>query len=113
MNMSVGESTFDGINFGVRRRLEKDLAERVVLAVEGDGPRRSGRRRTDDEPGAGLDRPVRATCSVARRSARTRAQDLAERGRPAAVGIYASPIFTYRSALPLLTSMGMTTTSMA
>ena len=74
MNMSIGERTFDGINFGVRRRMDqRHPAERVVLAGRRRGPRRARRRRADHQPGAGLDRPAAPTCSRARRRAPTRA----------------------------------------
>ena len=63
------------------------LAERLVLAVEGGGPRRLRRRRADDEPGAGLDRTRTRDVQWGPAAAHRRApQGHGERGVPAARG---------------------------
>ena len=88
MNMSVGvEQVPGGINFGVRRRMDHGVsAERVVHAVEGHGPRRPRHRRADDQPGAGLDQPVRRRAVRTLGAHRRAPQGHDQRDHPGAVG---------------------------
>ena len=60
LNMSVGRSTYQGINFGVRRRMDHGIQlSALVLAGESQGAGRPVAGRADDEPGAGCVRPLR------------------------------------------------------
>ena len=73
MNMSIGSSTYDGINFGVRRRMDQGIQLNAWYTLsKADRPRRARRRRADHQPGAGLDQPVcrRAVRPSARTDAR-------------------------------------------
>ena len=73
MNMSVGESTFDGINFGVRRRLDKGISLNAWYSLsKATGLGGLGVDELTTQPGAGLVQPLCATCSSVLRSARTR-----------------------------------------
>ena len=66
MNMSIGESRYDGINFGIRRRMTNGIQMNAWYTLaKAEGTRRPGGRRADDQPGAGLDRPAgRRACSA-------------------------------------------------
>jgi hypothetical protein len=102
MNMSVGESTFDGINVGVRRRMDRNISLNAWYSwsnAEGLG-------------GLGVDE---LTTNLVQDSldpyadvqwgpaARTDARHKITLSAVVQLpwGVYASPIFRYRSALPL------------
>ena len=107
MNMSVGESTFDGINFGVRRRLDKGISLNAWYSLS----------KATGLGGLGVDE---LTSNLVQDSFNpygdvqtgpSQRTDARHKISLSAViqlpwGFYASPIFTYRSALPLFTSYG-------
>ena len=65
MNMSIGQSTYDGVNFGVRRRMNHGIQLNAWYSLsKADGPRRPGGRRADDEPRAGFDATRSSTCRL-------------------------------------------------
>ena len=102
MNMSVGASKFDGVNFGVRRRMDKNISLNAWYSLS----------KATGLGGLGLDE---LTTNLVQDSFHPYADD---QWGPAArtdarhkitlsaviqlpYGIYASPVFRYRSALPL------------
>ena len=107
MNMSVGESTFDGVNFGVRRRMDKGISLNAWYSLS----------KATGLGGLGVDE---LTSNLVQDSFNpygdvqfgpSQRTDARHKITLSAVvqlpwGIYASPIFTYRSALPLFTSYG-------
>ena len=107
MNMSVGESTFDGVNFGVRRRIDKGISLNAWYSLS----------KATGLGGLGVDE---LTSNLVQDSFNpygdvqlgpSQRTDARHKITLSAViqlpwGIYASPIFTYRSALPLFTSYG-------
>jgi hypothetical protein len=102
MNMSIGASKFDGVNFGIRRRMDKNIQLNAWYQwsnAEGLG-------------GLGLDELTTNLVQDATKpladvqwgpSARTDARHKVSISAVIQLpwGIYASPIFRYRSALPL------------
>jgi hypothetical protein len=107
MNMSVGESTFDGINFGVRRRMDKGISLNAWYSLS----------KATGLGGLGVDE---LTSNLVQNSldpytdvqfGPAQRTDARHKITLSAViqlpwGVYASPIFRYRSALPLFTSYG-------
>ena len=102
MNMSVGESTFDGINFGIRRRMDNGISFNAWYSLS----------KAEGLGGLGVDELTTNLVQdsmdpyadvqwgpAARTDARHKITLSAVFQLP--WGIYASPIFRYRSALPL------------
>ena len=74
LNMSIGSSQYDGVNIGVRRRMDHHVQLNAWYSLaKADRPRRPGGRRAHDQPGAGLDSTRSPTCSPGPRRAPTRA----------------------------------------
>ena len=107
MNMSVGKSSFNGINFGIRRRMDHNISFNAWYSLskaEGLGGLGVDELSTNlvqdsTNPYADLQ-----TGPAARTDARHKVTMSAVIQMP--WGIYASPIFRYRSALPLHTFYG-------
>ena len=102
LNMSIGSSRYNGVNFGIRRRMDQPrAAQRLVFAGEGDRAGRAGGRRADDEPRAGLDPAVADVQSgpAARTDARHKVTLSAIIQAP--WGVTVSPIYRFRSAMPI------------
>ena len=102
MNMSVGESKFDGLNFGVRRRMDKGISLNAWYSLS----------KATGLGGLGVDELTTNLVQdsfdpyadeqwgpAARTDARHKITLSAVIQLP--WGVYASPIFRYRSALPL------------
>jgi hypothetical protein len=102
LNMSVGESTFDGINFGIRRRMDRGISFNAWYSLS----------KAEGLGGLGLDELTTNLVQdsldpygdvqwgpAARTDARHKVTLSAVFQLP--WRIYASPIFRYRSALPL------------
>ena len=107
LNINVGESTYDGVNFGVRRRMDKNVqfnAWYTLSKATGRGGNGTDELTTNmvqnaTDPFADVqDGPAGRT------DARHKFTLSAVIQLP--YGIYASPIFRYRSALPLYISTG-------
>jgi len=102
LNMSVGQSKFDGINFGIRRRLDKGISFNAWYSLS----------KAEGLGGLGVDE---LTTNLVQDSTQPYADvqwgpaartDARHKVTLSAVfqlpwGVYASPIFRYRSALPL------------
>jgi Carboxypeptidase regulatory-like domain len=107
MNMSIGESKYDGVNFGVRRRMDHNIqlnAWYTLSKAEGLGGLGVDELTTNlvqdsTNPLADVD-----FGPAARTDARHKITLSAVVQLP--WGIYASPVFRYRSALPLHTYYG-------
>jgi hypothetical protein len=107
MNLSVGESTFNGINFGIRRRMDKNISFNAWYSLS----------KAEGLGGLGVDELTTNLVQDATNpyadvqygpSGRT---DARHKVTVSAViqlpwGVYASPTFRYRSALPLHTFYG-------
>ena len=87
LNMSVGQSKFDGVNFSVRRRLNKGMSFSAWYSLaNAKGLGGQGTDELTSTASAGLDQPVRR-CAVGPIAADRRAsQDLVERGHQHEVG---------------------------
>ncbi len=107
LNINVGESTYDGVNFGLRRRMDKNVQLNVWYTLSkatgrgGNGVDELTNNMVQDatSPFADVqDGPAGRT------DARHKFTLSAVVQLP--YGIYASPVFRYRSALPLFISTG-------
>ena len=107
MNMSVGESKFDGVNFSIRRRLDKGISLSAWYSLSkakglgGQGVDELTTNLVQDSINPYADVQLGPVAADRRAS-----QDHVERGRPDAVGHLRIADFRYRSALPLFTSDG-------
>jgi hypothetical protein len=102
MNMSVGESTYDGINFGVRRRMDRNIALNAWYSLANAKGR--GGQAVDELTTNLVQDSFNPFADVqlgpaARTDARHKITLSATVNLP--WGVYASPVFRYRSALPL------------
>jgi hypothetical protein len=106
-NISVGSSKYDGVNFGIRRRMDRNVSLNAWYSLS-KATGRGGQavdeltsalvQDATDPLGAVMDGPAGRT------DARHRVTVSAVVQLP--WGVYASPIFRYRSALPLHISAG-------
>ena len=106
-NISVGESKYDGVNFGVRRRMDKGVSLNAWYSLSKASGR--GGQAVDELTSALVQDSTNPLGDVmdgpaGRTDARHRVTLSAVIQLP--WGIYASPIFRYRSALPLHISAG-------
>ena len=102
MNMSIGESTYDGVNFGIRRRMDKNIALNAWYSLANAKGR--GGQAVDELTTNLVQDSFNPFADVqlgpaARTDARHKITLSATVNLP--WGVYASPVFRYRSALPL------------
>jgi outer membrane receptor protein involved in Fe transport len=102
MNMSVGESTFDGVNFGIRRRMDRGISLNAWYSLSNAKGR--GGQAVDELTTNLVQDSFNPYGDVqlgpaARTDARHKITLSAVIQLP--WGVYASPIFRYRSATPL------------
>jgi outer membrane receptor protein involved in Fe transport len=107
LNMSIGESKFQGINFGIRRRMDKNISLNAWYSLsdaEGLGGLGVDELTTNLVQDATQPFADVQWGPAARTDARHKVTISAVINLP--YGIYASPIFRYRSGLPIHTWYG-------
>jgi hypothetical protein len=107
LNINVGESTYDGVNFGVRRRMDKNVqlnAWYTLSKATGRGGNGTDELTTNMVQDATNPYAEVQDGPAGRTDARHKFTLSAVIQLP--WGIYASPVYRYRSALPLFISAG-------